>query len=460
MSSTGEIAKLRRRRGVAKGSITRIETRLATLEGTPDQPNIRDSARQMLAKLKEHDADFRKIHLAIIDLTEDEDPALPDEQAVLDEHDDLVATLTVRIMALADAAVPTSTKSVSEREILTRRCTRLESQLTEVETALVSLSHDDVCQLDEYREQLSDIKREISAVSDKLLALTPEEAEALPSKVKGLEKLLFNSSIRLKELSRSRPTPAVPAHSDSKGVKLPKLDVPVFTGNIIDWAQFWEQYCIAVHDRSTLSDAEKFVYLQQAVKGGAARSSIDGLARSGDNYKEAIECLKARYDRPRLIYKAHVKMILEAAPLKDGNGKELRTLHDTVQQHVRALKSMGYEPSAPFITSTMELKLDETTMFEWQTHSQKTTGVPHYQDLLKFLDLRAQATESHVSDRIRRGRTGQKRMAVKCPASSVPIPVVSSHEVPISALCVMARNIRYTLVQSSRKCHMPRNCLP
>ena len=128
-----------------------------------------------------------------------------------------------------------------------------------------------------------------------------------------------------------------------------------------------------------------FVYLQQAVKGGAARSSIDGLARSGDNYKEAIECLKARYDRPRLIHKAHVKMILEAAPLKDGNGKELRTLHDTVQQHVRALKSMGYEPSAPFITSAMELKLDETTMFEWQTHSQKTTGVPHYQDLFKVL---------------------------------------------------------------------------
>ena len=93
--------------------------------------------------------------MAIIDLTEDDYTALPDEQAVLqlDEHDNLVATLTVRIMALADAAVPSSTRSVSEREILTRRCNHLESQLTEVEfqTALVSLSHDDVCQLDEYR---------------------------------------------------------------------------------------------------------------------------------------------------------------------------------------------------------------------------------------------------------------------------------------------------------------------
>ena len=52
---------------------------------------------------------------------------------------------------------------------------------------------------------------------------------------------------------------------------------------------------------------------------------------------------------------------------------------------------MGYDPSAPFITSAIELKLDETTLFEWQSCS-----VPHYQDLLDFINLRAQATESHV----------------------------------------------------------------
>ena len=84
-------------------------------------------------------------------------------------------------------------------------------------------------------------------------------------------------------------------------------------------------------------------------------------------------------------------MILEVTPLKDGSARELRVLHDTVQQHVRALKSLGYEPSGPFITSVIELKLDETTMFEWQFHSQKCTGV---NDLLEFLNLHAQATEA------------------------------------------------------------------
>ena len=49
-------------------------------------------------------------------------------------------------------------------------------------------------------------------------------------------------------------------------------------------------------------------------------------------------------------------MILEAAPLREGGWRELRCLHDTVQQHLRALKAMDYEPYGPFIISILELK--------------------------------------------------------------------------------------------------------
>ena len=137
-----------------------------------------------------------------------------------------------------------------------------------------------------------------------------------------------------------------------------------------------------MHDRSNLSNSEKLVYLQQALKGGSAKNSIEGLSRTGDNYEEAIQCLKARYDRPRLI---HVKTISDTPPLKEGTGKEIRKLHDTVLQHLRASKSIGYEPSGPFITSALDLKLDQNTMFEWQKHSQKSKGV---QDDLDFLNVR------------------------------------------------------------------------
>jgi hypothetical protein len=138
------------------------------------------------------------------------------------------------------------------------------------------------------------------------------------------------------------------------------------------------------------------VYLQHALKDGSAKQAIEGLSRSGEYYSEAIDCLKARYDRPRLIHQTHVRMILDAPTPKDGTGKELRKLHDTVQQHLRALKAMDYEPSGPFITSVLELKLDVDTMFEWQKHSQSSATVPHYQELLEFINLRAQTSETSV----------------------------------------------------------------
>ena len=58
---------------------------------------------------------------------------------------------------------------------------------------------------------------------------------------------------------------------------------------------------------------------------------------------------------------------------------------------------MKHEPDSSFITSIIELKLDQDTMFEWSKHSQdKTEEIPHYQDILDFSDLRAQASESSL----------------------------------------------------------------
>ena len=65
-------------------------------------------------------------------------------------------------------------------------------------------------------------------------------------------------------------------------------------------------------------------------------------------------------DRPQLIHQTHVQMIVEAPGLKEGIGCELRRLHNTAQQHFRALRSMKYEPSGLFITLLLELKLDLT----------------------------------------------------------------------------------------------------
>ena len=240
-----------------------------------------------------------------------------------------------------------------------------------------------------------------------------------------LEGMIFDDSLKLKRMLKALEKASISSSSDNQGVKLPKIDVPVFTGNILHWKMFWEQFSVAVHTRTSISNAEKLVYLRHSVKDGSAKNVIEGLSRSGDHYAEAVECLRARYDRPRLIYQTHVKRILDVTALKDGSGKELRHLHDTVQQHLRALKAMGYEPSGVFITSVLELKLDTGTMFEWQKHSHTSSDVPHYCDLLEFVNLRAQASENSVSDNTKRPSSGEARKSFK-PVTSFPANATSA----------------------------------
>ena len=106
-----------------------------------------------------------------------------------------------------------------------------------------------------------------------------------------LEVELSDIASKVKGLLAAAPSETSPPHStsDGPGVKLPKLDVPTFDGDIIHWKQFWDQFSVSVHDRTNLSNAEKIIYLQHALKDGSARKAIEGLSHSGENYDDAVK---------------------------------------------------------------------------------------------------------------------------------------------------------------------------
>ena len=108
------------------------------------------------------------------------------------------------------------------------------------------------------------------------------------------------------------------------GVKLPKLEVPTFDGNIMNWTAFWERFDALIQSKKGANDAEKLTYLRQILKDGPARHVIGGLSQTAKIYDEAIKCLQECYDRPRLIHQAHVHDIIDGPSLKDGTGRELQ----------------------------------------------------------------------------------------------------------------------------------------
>ena len=275
---------------------------------------------QMLDNL---DADFKKHHYAVIDRIDEADvEALSREQDALDQHDDGISDLAMRIEQVIGACSLTSGHGA--RKIVLRRLSYLKNSLSAVSTAVHALTAEsaELHLLHQYQEQLSDFKKELGDVRQTLLSLGVEEGDELETSTNAIDKVLFDCSLQLKKLLFTLPNPISDPLMESSatmvtGVKLPKIDVPTFDGNILNWQMFWEQFSIAIHEHSSLSDTEKLVYLHHSLKDSAAKKVIEGLSRSGDQYAEAIMCLQSRYDRPRLIHQTHVKKIVEIAPLKE-----------------------------------------------------------------------------------------------------------------------------------------------
>ena len=136
---------------------------------------------------------------------------------------------------------------------------------------------DGVILLRQFEEQLSENKGELSEIRNLLFALDLEEIDELNELLKAVEKSLFDCSLNVKKslLSHSQPTAS---SLESKGVKLPKIDIPTLDGNLLHWTTFWEQFNVAVHSKSGTTNAEKLVYLQHALKGGSAKQAIEGLS--------------------------------------------------------------------------------------------------------------------------------------------------------------------------------------
>ena len=399
----------KKKRGTTRASVTWINTRLRELEDVPDLPATIGHAQRLIAKLQTLAEEFKIHHFAVIDLIDDEEE-LAAQQTILDNLDDDVTQITVGLEALTTKGTST-TNNVAK--VALKRLRYLERGFTSVSDSLESLDEEEnTCLLQQHRDRLTDMRKELSDIRQEFLSVDHEDTREFDELLDRFEQTLFDLSLKIRKLLRPVATATAPTLVDTlKPVKLPKLDVPTFDGNILNWTTFWEQFDISIHSRSDLATAEKLAYLRNALKNGSAKNAIEGLSRSGEQYEEAVSRLKDRYDKPRLIHQAHVRKIVEIPSLKDGNGKELRRLHDTAQQHLRALKALGHEPDEAFITSMIELKLDGQTMFEWQRHSQDSTDVPPYQKLLDFIKLRAQASEnsSDFGRRIPKGDTPIKK---------------------------------------------------
>ena len=63
---------------------------------------------------------------------------------------------------------------------------------------------------------------------------------------------------------------AVPLVADpGSRVKLPKLTIQPYSGDLVDWTSFWDSFEASIHKSTSLSEIEKFSYLKSLLRGPA-----------------------------------------------------------------------------------------------------------------------------------------------------------------------------------------------
>ena len=96
--------------------------------------------------------------------------------------------------------------------------------------------------------------------------------------------------------------------SSAKGyisnIKLPKLELPKFHGNVSEWPSWWDQFQATI-DTSNLPTVTKMTYLQGLLVGDA-KACIEGLTLSETHYEIAKEMLEDRFGRRELIIFHHI----------------------------------------------------------------------------------------------------------------------------------------------------------
>ena len=125
-------------------------------------------------------------------------------------------------------------------------------------------------------ESCSEVRDEVIAlISDDEIA---EEAQKWIDYQQGIDIISKQSVSKVDE----QTTSGSPEHKQSH-LKLPKLKLPKFDGDVLKFQHFWNQFEAAVHDNDNVPAVQKFTYLRSVLE-GVAYHTIEGFEVTSTNY--------------------------------------------------------------------------------------------------------------------------------------------------------------------------------
>lgn len=285
------------------------------------------------------------------------------------------------------------------KKIIKGKITRLITQVDNFNNQEISISDIEV-----YQQEANSLDSELNKLNDEILTACPDaefdkreqEMHEEFSRLDDLKITLRNElrkfnddNISSNSSNKSKNT----ANTDNNCLKLPRIELPVFTSNYLDWISFRDLFQASVGNNKSLSECQKLQYLKLSVKGEAA-SLIQSIQISNENYEKAWNALSNRYENETEIINAALNKLISQPVLKHESAAGLWKLIDTTSQCIDTLKILKQpvEHWDTIIIFLLKGKLDPETLRVWTL--EQTKKFPSFEDFKLFISNRAVALSS------------------------------------------------------------------
>ncbi|XP_026747883.1 uncharacterized protein LOC113508909 [Trichoplusia ni] len=183
-------------------------------------------------------------------------------------------------------------------------------------------------------------------------------------------------------------------------VRLPRIQLPSFSGNYEDWPTFQDLFISLVHENTAISDVQKLHYLKSSVT-GEAEILLKPIQITQSNYEQAWSVLKSRYGNKRLIINSVLKKLFSQRKINNQSANQIKSLLDVTTDCLNNLQNLNIITSTwdPIIIFIVIQKMDPETHKEWEQSvcSNEDDKLPTWDDLKQFLQSRYRTIELVMS---------------------------------------------------------------
>jgi len=174
-----------------------------------------------------------------------------------------------------------------------------------------------------------------------------------------MSRLVHTINVKAESLTKSPSSNSTQANTN---LRLTPIKLPVFNNKPTEFKRFFNTFNSLVLNNEPLDNIQRYYYLLSVVS-GEAHELIENLPVTADNSPIAWKLICDRYDNPRLIANAHVRVLLSPPVVSKECPQTLRSLLNHCKSNVNAIEALNLNvPGHELIITQLCLeKIDSNT---------------------------------------------------------------------------------------------------